>query len=211
MRMRLYYFTNSNYGLKSIRERRLKISRIEELNDPFEFLGIDLSDPDIRVKVGQMKSRIAENRGLICLSKSWRSPLMWGHYASKHTGLCLGFDVASELVAQVKYSRRRLSKNSHIDEVLAQRLLTTKFSQWSYEKEYRLFVSLEESEEDLYYMNFSHDLSLKQVIVGPRSGVSRRELSLALGPLDESVSCFKARAAFREFKVVMNRDKSQWQ
>ena len=35
--MRLHYFSNAEYGLLTIRRRRLKLARINELNDPFEF------------------------------------------------------------------------------------------------------------------------------------------------------------------------------
>lgn len=37
--MRLYHFTSQKFGLLALKDRRLKIARINELNDPFEFLG----------------------------------------------------------------------------------------------------------------------------------------------------------------------------
>ena len=40
--MRLHYFTTAQFGLEAIRDKRLKIARINELNDPFEFLGLAL-------------------------------------------------------------------------------------------------------------------------------------------------------------------------
>ena len=36
--MRLYYFTSERYGLEAIRDNRIKLSRINELNDPHEWL-----------------------------------------------------------------------------------------------------------------------------------------------------------------------------
>jgi hypothetical protein len=41
--MKVYHFRSAEFGIKSLRERRLKIARIMELNDPFEFLAVDLS------------------------------------------------------------------------------------------------------------------------------------------------------------------------
>jgi hypothetical protein len=38
--MRVYHFTKAVHGLEAIRRRRLKIARISELNDPFEFLQV---------------------------------------------------------------------------------------------------------------------------------------------------------------------------
>lgn len=36
-KLRLYYFTTERYALEAIRDQRLKIARLNELNDPFEF------------------------------------------------------------------------------------------------------------------------------------------------------------------------------
>ena len=38
--MRLYQFFSPDGGLAALRTRRLRISRIDRLNDPFEFLGV---------------------------------------------------------------------------------------------------------------------------------------------------------------------------
>ncbi|MGH9611570.1 MAG: hypothetical protein ACRD4P_00670 [Bryobacteraceae bacterium] len=37
-----FHFICEKYGLDDIKNRRLKISQIQDLNDPFEFLGFDL-------------------------------------------------------------------------------------------------------------------------------------------------------------------------
>jgi hypothetical protein len=34
--MRVYYFVPANYGLENIIKQRVKIARLNELNDPFE-------------------------------------------------------------------------------------------------------------------------------------------------------------------------------
>ena len=53
--MRLYYFTNAEYGLSDLREKHLKIARIDQLNDPFEFMGADLSNDDLRKEIEALK------------------------------------------------------------------------------------------------------------------------------------------------------------
>ena len=55
--MILYHFSNSEYGLDNIKNRRLKVSRIMELNDPFEFLGIERSNPWLRKALDKEKKR----------------------------------------------------------------------------------------------------------------------------------------------------------
>jgi hypothetical protein len=42
--MRVFHFVPAKHGLSDIRHRRLKIATLRELNDPFEFLGVDLRD-----------------------------------------------------------------------------------------------------------------------------------------------------------------------
>ena len=42
--MRVYKFLNAKWGLKALEDRRLKIARISDLNDPFALFGINLSN-----------------------------------------------------------------------------------------------------------------------------------------------------------------------
>lgn len=34
--------------------------------------------------------------GLLCFSEVWDSILLWSHYAEKHAGIVLGFDVSAD-------------------------------------------------------------------------------------------------------------------
>lgn len=36
---------------------------------------------------------MSEKYGLLCFCETWQSPLLWNHYADRHKGICLGFDV----------------------------------------------------------------------------------------------------------------------
>ena len=90
---------------------------------------------------------------------------------------------------------------------LMMKILATKFSHWSYEKEYRVFTPLENEEIDgLYYINFSDQLKLSEVIVGVRSCVTRAPIEDALGEVAGSVEVFKVRADFRAFVVVRDEN-----
>jgi hypothetical protein len=46
--------------------------------------------------------------GLLCFAGDWSEPVMWSHYAEKHTGICLGFDVSRSAVQQVSYQDDRI-------------------------------------------------------------------------------------------------------
>ncbi len=204
--MRVYHFVNKEYGLKDLREKRLKISRIMDLNDPFEFLGADLSDREFRKAMKATKKELSKTSGILCFSKNWSNPVQWAHYADRHKGLCLGFDVPDKHLSKVKYVRERLLVNSKTTEKLMLKLLTTKFHHWHYEQEYRAFVNLEEEDNGLYYTDFSEIIKLRQVIIGAHSAVTNYEVNEAIGNTDHKIEIFKARAAFRKFEIVRNRN-----
>lgn len=208
--MLVYHFINAQYGLEGIQKRRLKISRLMELNDPFEFLGVDLSDREFRKALKKTKIDISKSRGILCFSESWRNPVLWGHYADKHKGLCLGFEVPRPDLGKVKYQDSRLPLPKEIDETFMQHLLFTKFKHWDYEQEYRVYIQLEDEVEGTYYSNFSDQLKLKRVIVGEQCNITRPELYDALGELRSDVETFKARAGFTKFEVVRQKNNAKW-
>lgn len=93
------------------------------------------------------------------------------------------------------------------------RVLSTKYSHWRYEQEERIFVTLEDKNKDSndrYFENFASDLVLVTVIVGARSNISRDHINEALGSMSSQVAVFKARLAFRSFRVVRNKNESLW-
>lgn len=208
--MRLFHFLNAEYGLKDIRERRLKIARIDALNDPFEFLGADVSNRQRRTLLNGTKASLAKKHGLLCFSKNWQDPVQWAHYAANHSGLCLGFDISDHLPRQISYVNSRFNWSDEIDENFMTQLLFTKFSHWSYEDEYRMYTDLKDCEDGLYFADFSETLQLKAVIVGARANVTREQLADALGDLQASVETFKVRPAFRSFRIVRNKNERLW-
>jgi hypothetical protein len=180
--MRLFHFVNEEFGLEDVRRRRLKIATLNELNDPFEFYGINLSDEQVRRAFRRMKDQLSANRGLLCFSRDWHNPVQWSHYADKHRGLCLGFDIPDEHLGRVTYSRKRL--NVGIERLVAfreedtetlQQFLFTKYTHWRYENEVRSFVTLEkkDAEKNMYFADFSENLQLVEVIVGAESKLPR--------------------------------------
>ena len=216
--MRVYHFLRTEFGLMAIRNRRLKASTLNELNDPFEMLGVVLSDKKLRLAMARTKKQLSQTRGLHCFSKNWTNPVLWSHYAASHRGMCLGFDIPDEQLLEVSYISDRLSHDALFDgcerarEEFMKKLLGTKFSHWKYEDEARLFVSLDEKDRStgFYYTKFSKDLRLAQVIIGAESKTTRREIADVLGDLAGAVDAFKVRPAFKSFNVVKNRNKKLW-
>lgn len=210
--MKLYHFRDATYGLRSISERRLKIARIMELNDPFEFLGINLKDRTLRAAMYKTKKKLSENNGILCFSKNWENPVQWSHYSDHHRGICLEFEISDDFCEKVTYVATRLKSTRPIDFEMMKKILSTKFSHWAYEQEYRAFVGLDHSTKDgeLYFMNFNNNMRLTSVIVGHASKITRKDVDDALGDLKTEVSAFKARAAFTKFDVVRNENAALW-
>ena len=216
--MRVNYLTGSQYALSNIALRRIKISRFSDLNDPFELLAVDLSDRQQRAAFRETKEQLNKDRGLICFSKSWSNPLLWGHYAERHTGICLGFDVPDKLLAEVIYAENPMkisvdpkTNRPRLTERVMNRLLRTKFADWRYEDEVRLFVGLDHDtvESGCYFYSFSDDLVLREVILGPRCEIPIVGVRELVAAFNKPVQVTKSRIAFSSFRVIENRSASR--
>lgn len=218
--MRVYHFLKSEHGLDNLRHRRLKVAEIDKLNDPFELLGVASRDPNVRRRYRQMKDGFAKFMGLLCFSENWRNPVQWSHYADLHRGLCFGFDVSADAdLKKVHYEKTRLKprtrslkKEGKAAEKHTTDIITTKFEHWAYEQEHRLFVNLQDRDDETgyYWYNFSTDLILREVIIGASSKITRRNILEALSAQDRSVRIWNARLAFQTFEVVKQNDKKFW-
>src|SRR4029077_12873188 len=105
--MRLFHFTSQEHGLSALRERRLKVALIPELNDPFELLCVDLRDPTSRKAFDEFKVQPSKRVGFHCLSRHWWHPLLWSHYAAKHSGVALEVEIDPSMAMPVKYLMSR--------------------------------------------------------------------------------------------------------
>ncbi len=205
--MLVYKFLTAEFGLKSLREKRLKLSTVDDLNDPFELLPYDMTDRRIRGIVREAARVWGAKYGMLCMSADWRDPVIWAHYADKHKGLCLGFEVAEKTVRHVRYVDRRLPfpKSPEAIEIEgAFDWFLTKFKNWAYEKETRSWMELLDTfDGGLHFKSFDASLRLVRVIVGARCGTSLQELESAVRPLT-NVEFTKARAGFGEFEIVVD-------
>jgi Protein of unknown function (DUF2971) len=192
--MRAYKFLNVEFGLKSLREKRLKQSRINDLNDPFELRHYDITDPALRQAVLQTRDQIHENRGVLCFSADWNDPVIWAHYSEKHTGLCLGFeiptivgDVELDESGYVKYIEDPLYFPPNFFELgdeerfdIVRKILFTKFKHWQYEHEIRVWAPLQHEAGGLYFLEFDEKLQIVEIIIGARCVVPRTTITEAL-------------------------------
>jgi hypothetical protein len=214
--MRAYKFLSEEFGLKGLRDKRLKQSRINELNDPFELRPYDITDPALREAVLQTRNQIHENRGVLCFSADWNDPVIWAHYSEKHAGLCLGFeipkimgDAENDESDYVKYivdplyfppDFLQLGDQQRFE--IVRKMLFTKFKHWQYEHEIRVWAPLQHEEYGRYFLEFDERLRIVEVIIGARRQTTRAAIIEAIGPGANEVRIIKARAAHDRFKMV---------
>lgn len=216
--MRVYHFLPAKWGLKAIQQRRLKVARLDFLNDPFE-LEWSMGTRDDRKAFRSYKKDMGKTFGLLCFSKNHYNPVQWAHYAERHKGLCLAFEIPKTDLHEVKYEDRRgdidfltLATNEP-DEPgpLTMRIWTTKYRHWEYEREWRNIIALNECqlENGLYFSAFGPRMKLAKVLVGARSPITRAELAYALGSMTK-VEAYKVRPAFRTFRMTKDKLAKRW-
>jgi Protein of unknown function (DUF2971) len=192
--MRTYKYLPIQYGIDNLLKRRIKISRWEEMNDPFELRGASTDSAYSQL----VTYELCRTGGVLCFSKSESDPLLWSHYAESHRGCCIAFEidgnanpVEMDLAASPKRVlvdldavATRLSQapgnlRDHIEEVLkefpeldraTEAVLLTKYKGWSYEQEIRVMVGLqpEQKDGDLYFADVDANIRPVEVLLGIR-------------------------------------------
>lgn len=209
--MRLYHLVTAKHGLDDLRNARLKVAEFADLNDPFELLAAELSDRAARRCFTAWRQETMARYGLLCFSRTWRNQVLWSHYAEKHRGICLRFDVPDGLVQPVAY----LKKRPPVGRLLLRSdrssdpgpLFHAKFEHWRYEDEVRRVIRLDTAvkHNGLSFWPFGPDLHLTEVIAGARGGVTKDELKDSLGDRGRGVTLTQARLAFKTFEVVTQK------
>lgn len=209
--MRVYHLLAADNGIKDISLHRIRISRFRDLNDPFELFAVRADGKELREVLRSWADDFHRDSGLLCFSKNWRNPVLWSHYASKHRGICLGFDVADELLLDVQYTKSRLEvpfadgdQDKSLKEEFVQKLLCTKYEHRKYEEEVRAFVDLDHStiENGSYFYPFDNAVSLREVILGPLCELPIDRIRELVLSVYKRVGVIKARLAFKYFEVV---------
>lgn len=209
---RLYYFTSLKFGMSNVEKMRLKISRILELNDPFEFRSVK-PPPNIGAFIKNFENWIEElnnKTGIICFSKDYSNPLMWGHYADKATGIVLGFDVEKSNLFKVNYCCDFLDPPDRLDDMeFAAKLIASKSKDWIYEAEYRIFVPLNSAQVEvqtgtdslLFFEKFSNSMQLKEIFIGPDSPANSATVMTLKRQVGQHVSIYRTHRSTRKFKI----------
>lgn len=209
--LRVYHLTTADHAISNIALGRLKVARFSDLNDPFELLAANFRERQVRKVVRDFKSTYDSHTGLLCFSADWLSPVLWSHYAQKHRGVCLGFNVKRSRLQKVRYKDKRLlvelGDEGHplaMDKKLQKLLLCTKYRHWRYEQEYRIFVKLEDAQREgrLHFCAMDGDLQLAEVILGPQCDLPLAEIRELTTSRHPNAITYQSRPAFKFFSIV---------
>jgi hypothetical protein len=221
---RLYHFTSAKHALTDIRNRKLKIAQLDDLNDPFEFRSVNLCNRVHAMafegieQIGSIGylAEAARKFGVLCFSEKKDDLLQWAHYADHHKGICLGFDIGTEgKFGQVKYVTKRtpFPKRMLRDVEFMWKLLSTKSAHWEYEKEWRVFTRTTDGVSDkwsgrvLYFADFGSELTLREVILGAMNTNTVKEVRAELKGYPETVKIRRMHLSCGKFELVEGRAK----
>ncbi|MFM2388543.1 MAG: hypothetical protein RLZZ437_98 [Pseudomonadota bacterium] len=208
--MRVYKFLSAQWAKEAIVKRRLKISLLHGLNDPWDGHAVSFQSEAERNAWQRAIATLSQTKGLICTSRNWSDPVLWSHYADQHKGVALGFDVMAEALPVtyqrelIKFPKEFLTQLTADKMDLTLRALSTKFTNWKYEDEVRFFTKLDEPDllSGHFFMKFGIHLELKEVIFGARySNPADETLILSIIRKFPNVDCVKARLGNKTFNV----------
>jgi hypothetical protein len=198
----LYRFLDAASALKTIESRAIKVSRLRELNDPFEWkMGITGIVPEGESLANTLTESIIDRNsswvGILCFSDTFKEPVLWSHYADKHRGVAFEVSMVSnpEHVIQMRYTTERpvidanvygklLHNEAELNKYMLSmlnRLMRQKSPGWEYEREYRVFFELSSLDISggLYFKRIP-DNFLKRVILGWRCPLEEQYIVKAL-------------------------------
>jgi len=200
---RLYHFTITKHALDDLRNRRLKIAQFDDLNDPFELKSVNLCNPlhaqafdgIEELNFEGYKAAMAQKWGVLCFSEEKTDVLQWAHYADRHKGICLGFNVSGSQgkFGRVQYVTERFPFPEKPDVAFSWKVLSTKSKVWEYEREWRVFLELKDgiwnegAGRVLYFADFGPELVLQEVILGASSKTSISDVLQAMHGYAETV------------------------
>lgn len=206
-----YHFLSSYNEIHDLERKMIRVSLLDTLNDPFELMPyLRYRNRTRRKPYNNVRKAVSKKYGLLCFSQCWDEPLLWGHYADKHKGIALGFEISKYEILEVDYQPKRFELAlTNIPELDEKAFLTTlakvKYQKWDYEKEYRIWVNLEDCIliDGHHFIQFGDSLKVKEIVLGCKYDNSKKyilELSKRL-----NVRVIPSRMEFGGYRIIQDR------
>lgn len=145
--MKLYkYLSDETFRdhLQSHLNGEVFLSAWREFNDPMEGFFVYIANKDPRHSIDAIVGGKSEYR-VSCFCRSYKKFLQWSHYANKHRGVCLEYEVSKKHLPRnctldpVSYLPRLPEFDSSLPlDQQARKFLLTKMNPWKQEGEVRL-------------------------------------------------------------------------
>lgn len=207
-----YHFLSYKNAIDDLVKERIKVSKITDLNDPFELLpNKNFRKREKRVEYDKAREEFSDKFGLLSFCKYWDKPLLWGHYANKCKGVAFGFNVRHKELKQVQYicpkqrPKFEISSNIKENEKHFLDLAILKHEYWQYENEYRLLIDFSKCKSDkgMHFLPLDDSLKIKEIILGSELKFNNSTEMLNLIDLKEKheADIIPARLAWKEFQI----------
>lgn len=178
--MKLYKYCDDN-GVDILRNQALKISKISEFNDPFEFKIAKNDNKNINEAVNELYEYQRKKYRVICFSSKCNNLILWSHYSKNHTGILITFetdliflnnqDTLTKYLEHVDYKKTMINiPNNYMQlryeekENIVKKNTYRKYLDWEYEDEYRAIFYVSAS-DDKKYIDI-HPNSIMEVVLG---------------------------------------------
>lgn len=109
--MIVYHFISAEFALKALRDRRLKIARLNELNNPLEFCAADFAASDDKNRLEAFRYQMNQRFGVVCFTENYDDPVLWGRYADGHRGVALVFEIPDNDAIRMNYRSENLARD----------------------------------------------------------------------------------------------------
>lgn len=195
----LYRFFGADAGLATLPAGTLRVGRLSQLNDPFEwnlgFSGINTPEEQSFVGLFTEKHLIFNDTfmGILCFTDAYSVPAHWSLYADKHRGLAfeLAYPWQPDSLIKMTYSNVRpvldLTRlhairhdNAKLDPYLLSlldSLMRNKSPGFAFEQEYPLHIKLAACKlVNGHYEWRTPDNSFKRVILGFSCPLNEQEV-----------------------------------
>jgi hypothetical protein len=224
----IYRFLDADGALKTLVSGRFRVGQLSKFNDPFEWrLGFAGAVAPEEQKFAEDFSSahlvwLESWMGILCFSDSVSDPVLWALYAQKHRGVAfeVRYPWPSGNIQQMRYSNERPvldfnqlrahrdpgAREQYLTSLLG-RLMNQKSLGFSFEREYRLHIDLNDrgrcQSRDGQYEWQLPDGSLKRVVLGfrcPLEEAAVRKLLDMNGLVDTKV--VRARMCSQSYAII---------
>lgn len=168
-----YSFDEKKYSITNLENGIICFNNLNNFNDPFEgigaydfieteeekeywkSIGVDMSKNLSKRFSDDDKEAMTFYHRVTCFTDTYTNPLMWAHYASSHTGFCVGYskdeiENACDKLDKIKYCTEMpttiVAGETYNIHDRFNKIIYSKSMDWSYENEWRAVYNIKKDD-----------------------------------------------------------------